>query len=55
VLYSRALADAMADAGRASPSNSFTYFEYDGGSHDLATLPGAVGHLADAINRELTP
>ena len=55
VEYSRALAAAMADAGRASPSPAFTYFEYDGGSHDLGTLPGAVSRMAEALNRELAP
>lgn len=55
VQYSRALAAAMADAGRASPSRAFTYFEYDGGGHDLGTLPGAVSRMAEALNRELAP
>jgi acetyl esterase/lipase len=55
VQYSRELAAAMADAGRVSPSNVFTYFEYDGGSHDLSTLPGAVSRMAEALNRELAP
>ncbi|MFP2927718.1 alpha/beta hydrolase family protein [Pyxidicoccus sp. 3LG] len=55
VQYSRALAAAMADAGRPSPSNAFTYFEYDGGSHGLDTLPGAVSRMAEALNRELAP
>jgi acetyl esterase/lipase len=55
VHYSRALAAAMADAGRVSPSNAFTYFEYDGGSHSLDTLPGAVSRMAEVLNRELAP
>jgi acetyl esterase/lipase len=55
VEYSRALAAAMADAGRASPSERFTYFEYDGGSHGLDTLPGAIPRMAEALNRELAP
>lgn len=55
VQYSRALAAAMADAGRVSPSRVFTYFEYDGGSHGLDTLPGAVSRMAEALNRELAP
>ncbi|MCY1022519.1 alpha/beta hydrolase family protein [Pyxidicoccus sp. MSG2] len=55
VQYSRALAAAMADAGRGSPSNAFTYFEYDGGTHSLDTLPGAVSRMAEALNRELAP
>jgi acetyl esterase/lipase len=55
VEYSRALAAAMAAAGRPSPSDEFTYHEYDGGDHDLATLPGAFGHIAEAIERELLP
>jgi acetyl esterase/lipase len=55
VQYSRALAAAMADAGRGSPSNAFTYFEYDGGTHGLDTLPGAVSRMAEALNRELAP
>ncbi|HTE56275.1 MAG TPA: prolyl oligopeptidase family serine peptidase [Kofleriaceae bacterium] len=55
VEYSRALADAMAAAGRPSPGPSFTYFEYEGGGHDLATLPGAVERFGEAIERVLTP
>jgi acetyl esterase/lipase len=53
VEYSRALADAMAAAGRPSPGPSFTYFEYEGGEHDLATLPGAVDRFGEAIERVL--
>ena len=52
---SRALAEAMAAAGRASPHPSFTYFEYEGGEHDLETLPGAVERIAGAIERVLFP
>jgi acetyl esterase/lipase len=55
VEYSRALAEAMAAAGRPSPGPSFTYFEYEGGDHDLATLPGAVERLGEAIERVLAP
>jgi acetyl esterase/lipase len=55
VEYSRALAEAMAAAGRPSPGPSFTYFEYEGGDHDLATLPGAVERLGEAIERVLPP
>ena len=55
VEYSRALAEAMAAAGRRSPGPSFTYFEYEGGDHDLATLPGAVDRLGEAIERVLAP
>ena len=55
VEYSRALAEAMAAAGRESPGPSFTYFEYEGGEHDLATLPGAVERFGDAIERVLPP
>lgn len=55
VEYSRALAEAMAAAGRTSPGPSFTYFEYEGGEHDLATLPGAVERFGDAIERVLPP
>ncbi len=55
VEYSRALADAMAAAGRTSPGPSFTYFEYEGGDHDLATLPGAIERLGEAIERVLPP
>jgi hypothetical protein len=55
VEYSRALADAMASAGRPSPGPSFTYFEYEGGEHDLATLPGAVERFGEAIARVLEP
>ena len=55
VAYSRALRDAMAQAGRVSPSPEFTYYEYDGGDHSLDTLPDAVGHIADAITLHLTP
>ncbi len=52
---SRALAAAMAAAGRSSPSNAFTYFEYAGGGHDLATLSGAIGNMTDSIVRVLAP
>lgn len=55
VEYSRALAEAMAAAGRRSPGPSFTYFEYEGGEHDLATLPGAVERFGEAIERVLPP
>ena len=55
VAYSRALRDAMAQAGRVSPSPEFTYYEYDGGNHSLDTLPDAVGHIADAITLHLSP
>ena len=55
VEYSRALRDAMATAGRSSPSDAFTYYEYAGGDHDLDSLPGSVGHLGEAITRELAP
>jgi hypothetical protein len=53
VEYSRALAAAMAAAGRRSPDPSFTYFEYDGGEHNLATLPGAIERFGEAIDRVL--
>ena len=52
---SRELAKAMAAAGRASPSDLFTYYEYPGGTHDLASLTGAVGRIAEAITRVLAP
>jgi hypothetical protein len=55
VAYSRALRDAMAQAGRSSPSPEFTYFEYPDGEHSLETLPDSVGHIADAITLHLTP
>lgn len=53
VEYSRALAAAMAAAGRRSPDPSFNYFEYEGGEHNLATLPGAVDRFGEAIERVL--
>jgi pimeloyl-ACP methyl ester carboxylesterase len=55
VEYSRALRDAMAAAGRPSPSDAFTYYEYPGGTHDLASLPGAIERMAAAVTRELDP
>lgn len=50
---SRALAEAMAVAGRPSPGPSFTYFEYEGGEHGLDTLPGSVERIGEAIERVL--
>jgi acetyl esterase/lipase len=55
VEYSRALATAMAAAGRASPSDAFTYFEYAGGMHSIATLPNATTRMGDAFVRVLAP
>ncbi|MEJ7597266.1 MAG: hypothetical protein WKG01_05085 [Kofleriaceae bacterium] len=55
VQYSRVLRDVMAAAGRPSPSPAFTYFEYDGGGHDLGTLPGSIGRIGDAITLHLAP
>jgi acetyl esterase/lipase len=55
VEYSRELRDAMAAAGRTSPSAAFTYFEYDGGTHSLDSLPGVTGRIADAITLHLAP
>ena len=55
VTYSQALRDAMATAGRPSPSPEFTYFEYPGGDHSLETLPDSISHIADAITLHLAP
>jgi len=55
VEYSRALAAAMAAAGRPSPSDAFTYFEYPGGTHSIASLPNSTTRMADAIVRVLAP
>jgi len=55
VVYSRELRDAMAAAGRTSPSAEFTYFEYAGGMHSLDTLPGSVGRIGDAITARFAP
>jgi acetyl esterase/lipase len=55
VEYSRALAAAMAAAGRASPSDAFTYFEYAGGMHSLGSLPTSTSRMADAFVRVLAP
>lgn len=55
VEYSRELRDAMAQAGRISPSSEFTYYEYSGGMHSLDTLPGVVARIADAITLHLAP
>ncbi|MEO8701602.1 MAG: acetylxylan esterase [Kofleriaceae bacterium] len=52
---SRALRDAMAAAGRPSPSAEFTYFEYAGGMHSLDSLPGVTDRIADAITLHLGP
>lgn len=53
VAYSRTLRDAMQAIGRTSPSPSFTYHEYPGGSHSLASLPGSVDRIAEALQRVL--
>lgn len=50
VAYSRALAEAFAKAGRPSGSDSFTYYEYPGGAHDLATLPGFFTRFAGVLS-----
>jgi acetyl esterase/lipase len=55
VAYSRALRDAFAAAGRPSGSDTFTYFEYPGGKHDVTTLDGYFPRVADAITRVLMP
>lgn len=55
VEYSRALAAAMAAAGRPSPSDAFTYFEYDGGMHAIGSLPNSTSRMADAFVRVLAP
>ena len=53
VAYSRTLRDAMQAIGRTSPSPSFTYYEYPGGSHSLASLPGSADRIAEALQRVL--
>jgi acetyl esterase/lipase len=55
VAYARALRDAMQAIGRATPSDSFTYYEYPGGAHSLASLPGSVDRIAEALTRVLRP
>lgn len=52
---SRALRDAFVAAGRPSGSGTFTYFEYEGGEHDVTTLPGYYTRVADEITRVLAP
>lgn len=55
VEYSRALAAAMAAAGRPSPSDAFTYYEYPGGMHSIASLPMATTRITEAFTRVLAP
>ena len=51
VASSRALAAAFAAAGRPSGSGTFTYFEYDGGQHDVTTLSGYFARVGDVLTR----
>ncbi len=55
VEYSRELRDAMAQAGRTSPSAVFTYHEYAGGNHSLDSLPGSVTRIAEVIMLTFAP
>lgn len=50
VEFSRVLAQAFEDAGRPSGSSTFTYYEYDGGGHDLSTLPGFYSRFSAVLS-----
>ncbi|HLA64357.1 MAG TPA: hypothetical protein VK610_08000 [Rhodothermales bacterium] len=52
---SRALRDAFIAAGRPPGSGTFSYYEYEGGGHDVTTLPGYFARVADELTRVLNP
>ncbi len=50
---SRALRDAFIAAGRPPGSPTFSYYEYEGGQHDVTTLSGYFARVAAEMERVL--